>query len=155
MLRLGGIRRGFTLVELLIVMIIIGILAGMLLLATGASSDKAELTKIINDINNLKYASLLYYANHAVWPQPGNVLGWTASLDKFLDRSLDLEGMELDIKALSGYYLIGFVATSPNAVLSRPQFQRLCEVESKTAHLLNEQGKPYVAGTAKVYMVLR
>ena len=155
MLRLGGVRRGFTLVELLVVMVIIGILAGMLILVVGASSDKAEVAKLINDMNNVKYASLLYYANHAVWPQPGNALGWTASLDKFLDRPLRLKDMALDIKALSGFYLIGFVATSPNAPLAQPHFQQLCEAEGKTSHLLNEQGKPYVAGIAKVYMVLR
>nr|MBP8785688.1 hypothetical protein [Synergistaceae bacterium] len=95
------------------------------------------------------------HANHAVWPQPGNASGWTMSLDKFLDRSLDLEEMELDIKSISGYYLIGFVATSQNAPLARVHFQQLCEAESKGSHLLNEQGKPYVAGTAKIYMVLR
>ena len=155
MLRLRGVRRGFTLVELLIVMVIIGVLSGMLLLVAGASSDKAEVTKLINDMSNVKYASLLYYANHAVWPQPGNDSGWAVSLDKFLDRSLDLEGMELDIKAIPGYYLIGFIATSPNAPLARVHFQQLCEAESKGSHLLNEQGKPYVAGTAKIYMVLR
>ena len=155
MLRLGGGQRGFTLVELLIVMVIIGILAGMLILVVGASSEKAEVAKLINDINNVKYASLLYYANHAVWPQPGNSSGWTVSLDKFLDRPLDLIGMELDIKSIPGYYLIGFVATSPNAPLARAHFQQLCEAESNTSHLLNEQGNPYVAGIAKIYMVLR
>lgn len=155
MLRQGGGHRGFTLVELLIVMVIIGILAGMLILVVGASSDKAEVAKLINDMNNVKYASLLYYANHAVWPHPGNPSGWTVSLDKFLDRSIDLRGMELDIKAIPGYYLIGFVATSPNAPLAKVHFQQLCEAESKASHLLNEQGNPYVAGTAKIYMVLR
>ena len=155
MFSLWGMRRGFTLVELLIVMVIIGILAGMLILVVGASSDKAEVAKLINNMNNVKYASLLYYANHAVCPQPGNASGWTMSLDKFLDRSLDLEEMELDIKSISGYYLIGFVATSQNAPLARVHFQQLCEAESKGSHLLNEQGKPYVAGTAKIYMVLR
>ena len=155
MLRLRGVQHGFTLVELLIIMVIVGILAGLLILAVGASSDKAEVAKLVNDINNVKYASLLYYANYATWPQPGNPSGWSVSLDKFLDRSLDLEGMELDIKSIPGYYLIGFIATSPNVPLARVQFQQLCEAENKASHLLNEQGNPYVAGIAKIYMVLR
>ena len=155
MLMHRGVRRGFTLVELLIVMVVIGILAGMLFLVVGAAPDKAEVTKIINDINNLKYASLLYYANHAAWPQPGNALGWSASLDKFLDRSLDLRGMELDIKIVSAYHLIGLVATSPTAPLAQPHVQQLFELQNEVSGLLNEQGTPYIAGVAKIYMVMR
>ena len=52
-------KGGFTLVELLIVIIIIAILAGMLLLTTGAATDRAEATKIINDLRNMKSATLI------------------------------------------------------------------------------------------------
>ena len=40
--------KGFTLVELLIVIIIIGILAGMMMLSTGGATAKAEATKIVS-----------------------------------------------------------------------------------------------------------
>lgn len=81
--------KGFTLVELLIVIIIIGILAGMMMLSTGSATDKAEATKILSDMRNIKSAALMYYADNGKWPttdNSGKSLS-AASLDKYLDSS--------------------------------------------------------------------
>ncbi len=59
--------KGFTLVELLIVIIIIGILAGMMMLSTGGATAKAEATKIVSDMRNMKAAAIMYYADHGKW----------------------------------------------------------------------------------------
>ena len=75
--------KGFTLVELLVVIIIIGILAGMMMLSTGAATDKAEATKIVSDMRNIKSACLMYYADKDVWPSSGDT-----DLSKFLDQDL-------------------------------------------------------------------
>ena len=90
--------KGFTLVELLIVIIIIGILAGMLLLAVGSATDKAEATKIVNALRNYKSASLMFYTDHSTWPA-GNSL--QDVLDVYTDRSLDTNAFT-QVRAVSG-----------------------------------------------------
>ena len=65
-------KTGFTLVELLIVIVIIGILAGMMMFATGAATDKAQATKIVNNMRTLKSAVLMYYMDNYKWPDGGS-----------------------------------------------------------------------------------
>ncbi len=77
-------RSGFTLVELLIVIIIIGILAGAMLLVAGSGTDSAEATKIISDLRSLKSAALLYYADHPTNPAVPTL----TNLRDYMDRDL-------------------------------------------------------------------
>jgi len=87
-------RTGFTLVELLIVIIIIGILAGAMLLVAGSGTDKAEATKIVSNLRSMKAATLLYYADHPSETDFPTV----ASLDEYMDRK---------ISTIAGYTTIG------------------------------------------------
>ncbi len=81
-------RPGFTLVELLIVIIIIGILAGGMLLVAGGGTDKANATKIVSDLRNLKSAALMYYADNNKWPATGAA---SDTLGSYMDRSVSTD----------------------------------------------------------------
>jgi prepilin-type N-terminal cleavage/methylation domain-containing protein len=81
-------KGGFTLVELLIVIVIIGILAGMMMLTMGSATDGANASRIINDLRLLKSATLLYYADENQWPDGDVLTGFNADskLIKYLDK---------------------------------------------------------------------
>ena len=53
-------RKGFTLVELLIVVAIMGVLAAMMSLTAGSSTATAKAAAINNNIHNIKMAAMMY-----------------------------------------------------------------------------------------------
>ena len=57
-------RKGFTLVELLIVIVVIGILAGMMMLSSTEAVTSAKATKIISDMKHLQKAALAWYLDN-------------------------------------------------------------------------------------------
>lgn len=83
-------RSGFTLVELLIVIIIIGILAGAMLLVRQSGQDSADATVIINDLRTMKAAALMFDADNPkrdLTPLIG--VNSIKHLEKFMDRPVD------------------------------------------------------------------
>jgi general secretion pathway protein G len=62
-------RKGFSLVELLIVIIIIGILASAMLLLMGTAEDKAEATAILSDMRSMKSAMIIFKLEKGRWPE--------------------------------------------------------------------------------------
>ena len=97
-------RHGFTLVELLVVIIIIGILAGTLVMSSGSATDRAEAAKIISDIRVLKSAALMYYADTGIMPGTETAAStpskrfptysdsfWDTALRKYLDNPLNVK----------------------------------------------------------------
>ncbi len=62
-------RTGFTLVELLTVMAVISILAGIALPKFRGAIVKAQAADVIGDLNVIKVAVLTYQSEHNSWPR--------------------------------------------------------------------------------------
>ena len=64
-------RRGFTLVELMVTVTIVGILANMALPAVSGLRRRAEAARIIADITTVRSAALDHYAGSGTYPPAG------------------------------------------------------------------------------------
>ncbi len=94
-------RKGFTLVELLIVIVIIGILAAAMMLSSGSATASAEASNIISNLRSLKAASVMLYAD---------------SMDTFMNATSLPAGLSLSdmTKLLSKYMDDPVKVTSPD-----------------------------------------
>lgn len=68
---------GFTIVELLIVVVVIAILATITAVAYSGITDRAKYSDEQSDISSLNKAVLMYYADNGKYPSPTNVSGCT------------------------------------------------------------------------------
>ncbi|MBA2626856.1 MAG: type II secretion system protein [Gemmatimonadales bacterium] len=61
-------RRGFTFIEILLVMIVLGILATLAILRYIDLRDKAVAAGISTELNGVRLAAYNYWADHETWP---------------------------------------------------------------------------------------
>lgn len=57
-------HKGFTLVELLIVIVVISILGAMMMISSSEAVSSAKASTIVSNLNAVKAAALSYYADH-------------------------------------------------------------------------------------------
>ena len=74
-------RKGFTLVELLIVIVVIGILSAMMMLSSTEAVTSAKASNIVSNLRNLKTAALALY-NDKMDDFTGNTATWIADYIK-------------------------------------------------------------------------
>jgi type IV pilus assembly protein PilA len=71
----GGAQRGFTLIEIMIVIAIIGILSGLAIPAYQEYTIRAQVTEGLSLASDLQASVAEYYAQNGVWPADVTVLG--------------------------------------------------------------------------------
>ena len=80
---LKQVQKGFTLIELMIVIAIIGILAAIAIPAYQNYTIRAQVTEGLTLADGWKTAIAEYYANTGNWPLQGNLTGTSVSAGKY------------------------------------------------------------------------
>ncbi len=80
--------RGFTLVELLIVMVVMGILASLALLKTNDLKNAAIATQVNQEMRAVQIAAFNYYSDKEVWPAEAGAGQVPAGLSPLLPGQL-------------------------------------------------------------------
>jgi prepilin-type N-terminal cleavage/methylation domain-containing protein len=161
---------GFTLVELLIVIMIIAALAGMMMLAFASSTAIAESSKVINDIRNLKGAAFLFWEDERSWPPDGNYATGggaplLASLDQYIDRAfltvVNSRYRELIVKTVNDPAtgaqrgIIGVKLRTGEGEPHTPNILAKLEGSARNINLLKDDGTYYKATGDEIFISMR
>lgn len=87
-----GERRGFTMVEVLTVMMVMGTLARMSVPSFHEVLVRARAAEVIGDFETVRVAVLSYHADHNQWPADGYTGQVPAGLAEYLPENFSFEG---------------------------------------------------------------
>lgn len=79
-------QKGFTIVELLIVIVVIGILAAIVIIAFNGVQNRANVSAVQSDLKNFGQKAAMFYADNGAYPSTIahlNGLGWKASVNSY------------------------------------------------------------------------
>lgn len=122
-------RRGFTLIEVLIVIIVTAILAGTMMAVMTKIRAKARATVIMGNMRTIQEATLLYYADTGQWFPESASEGWVGNRDAgtfllpYLDRKLAARFSDAD-----GQYFVWLFEDGGNP---NPKYYVVCKVDDR------------------------
>jgi prepilin-type N-terminal cleavage/methylation domain-containing protein len=143
-------RKGFTLVELLIVIAIIGTLVGAMMLSGGSATDAAQTAALLSELRALKGAVSRYYVNYNSNPTQ------IADLTMYMDNKAKTVGYVVEAVPAANVTEVGEVVVGYGGVRLTPGVkEKLAGKATQTGVLgSHAQTDPY-KGEATVYMVAR
>lgn len=110
------LRRGFTLVEILIVIVIIGILAALMMFSTSEATSSARASTIINNLVTLRSAMFQWYTDHLDWVQPNGKIKINGTGNETTIQDTDIK--KLNLQKYLGH---GTMKLAPSLYTSLPQ----------------------------------
>ncbi len=122
-------NKGFTLIEMLVVVAVIGLLSSVILTALGPAKDKAKDSRITQEVNQVRsLAETMYNGNYRTLPQLPSVIEIGNQNLKELADDITLQGGALTIinpapyKAYSAYSKLNTILGDS----SNPTIQYYC-----------------------------
>src|SRR5262245_16146579 len=117
-------RRGFTMVELMTVIIIIGLLSGIALLKYLDLRNQARAAEVAGDFRTVMVAAYNYYSDHNDWPPDGVAGVVPPELVQYLPASFRFDKAEytLDFDNMSmggANSVVGVTLSTPDSDLMR------------------------------------
>ena len=112
-----GSRRGFTLVELVLVVVIISILAGLAIPNYQNVVTKARAADLLGRINVVDVAVHQYLGENNSWPAETAAGVAPTGLDDFLPDHFDFAGEDFDLDWENGGGLLGVAVVTDNEEL--------------------------------------
>lgn len=144
-------RGGFTLIELMIVMVVIGVLAGIAVLRYVDLRNHAMVAGIVSDLENVRLGAYNYWADRDSFPPDAGAGVMPTGMEQYMGSSfkfakpqytLDWENFQGSGGGTGGMQ-VGVVVTSPDS--------RLMELLARRA----AGGLPYfVAGSSVTFIVV-
>jgi len=101
-------KKGFTIIELIVVMAIIGVLVLLAMPKFMGYTEKAKLTQIKSDIKQVENASERYYIDKNDWPRLTDVPYTAAQITTFAQEITDKTGQVVTLDATGNYYDIDY-----------------------------------------------
>ena len=156
-------RKGFTLVELLIVIVVIGVLSAMMMLSSTEAVSSARASNIISNLRNWKTAALAWYVDNINKVDDGTVVfaddsksGASKDIAKYLN-SQSAPGYKLANDGKGGWYIQYGGSGVNNATLDDNIVAKLNARRTSVGllHSANSKDTTAITTTGGVFMFVR